>query len=41
MKGRILVLLDLVSIVERMKLNEVAYEFLELIISHKITKNDL
>jgi hypothetical protein len=40
MKDRILVLLDLISIIERMKFNAVAYEFLEFIIQ-EITKNYL
>ena len=40
MKDRILVLLDLISIIERMKFNAVAYEFLEFIIQ-EITRNYL
>jgi hypothetical protein len=40
MKDKILVLLDLVSIIERMKFNAVAYEFLEFIIQ-EITRNYL
>ncbi len=41
MKERILILHDLVSIIERMKFNIVAFEFIELIIVQEITKNDL
>ncbi len=41
MKERLLILHDLVCIVERMRFNIVAYEFIELIIAHEITKKGL